>query len=199
MIEISDHLIQFLILEGLIRERNLFDINLFRRDLSNLNQREFYEEVITKVNWDEICHFQSKDPTFACKSFLDTINYHLDEYAPFKKVTRNELKITTKPSISLVILKKCKHRDALFNYISKETDPLIKNVLCIDYKKLVNLCFEVGVFPDILKLAKVISLYKKESKLDFLNYRPISLLSGFSKVYEKLIFTRIWKKGAYIL
>ena len=69
--------------------------------------------------------------------------------------------------------------------------------------KLVNLCFEVGEFPDILKLAKVIQLHKKESKLDLLNYRPISLLSVFSKVYEKLIFTRIYayleKTGAYIL
>ena len=99
MIETSDHLIQFLILEGFIKERNLSDINLFRRDLSNFNQREFYEEVITKVNWDEICHFQSKDPTFAYKGFLDSINYYLDEYAPFKKVTRR----MTKPWISSVI------------------------------------------------------------------------------------------------
>ena len=44
----------------------------------------------------------------------------------------------TKPWISSVILKKCKHRDALLNYISKETGHLIKNVLRIDYKKLRN-------------------------------------------------------------
>ena len=57
---------------------------------------------------------------------------------------------------------------------------------------MVNICFEVGVFPDILKLAKVAPFHKKESKLDFLNYRPIALLlSVFSKIYEKLIFTRI--------
>ena len=42
---------------------------------------------------------------------------------------------------------------------------------------LVNLCFEVGVFPDILKIAKVTPLHKKESNLDFLNCRPISLIS----------------------
>ena len=58
--------------------------------------------------------------------------------------------------------------------------------------KLVNLCFEVGEFPDILKTAKVTPLHKKESKLNFLNYRPISLLSVFSKIYEKLIYTRIY-------
>ena len=58
--------------------------------------------------------------------------------------------------------------------------------------KLVNLCFESGVFPDLLKLAKVTPLHKKESKLEFINYRPISLLSVFSKIYEKLMYTRIY-------
>ena len=67
-----------------------------------------------------------------------------------------------------------------------------KDFFSIWLSKLVNLCFETGVFPDILKLAKVTPLHKKESKLDYLNYRPISLLSVFSKIYEKLIYTRIY-------
>ena len=58
--------------------------------------------------------------------------------------------------------------------------------------KLINLCFETGEFPDLLKTAKVIPLHKKESVLNFLNYRPISLLSVFSKIYEKAIYTRIY-------
>ena len=52
--------------------------------------------------------------------------------------------------------------------------------------KLINLCFETGEFPELLKLAKVIPLHKKESVLNYLNYRPISLLSVFSKIYEKI-------------
>ena len=103
LIVISDHLIQFLILEGFIKERDLSDINLFRRDLSKFYQREFEDEVITKVKWDEI--MQSKDPSFACKSFLDTINYYLDEYAPLKKITRKELNLMTNPWISSNILR----------------------------------------------------------------------------------------------
>ena len=57
---------------------------------------------------------------------------------------------------------------------------------------LINLSFECGVFPDILKTAKVTPIHKKESKLDHLNYRPISLLSTFSKIFEKVIYTRIY-------
>ena len=60
--------------------------------------------------------------------------------------------------------------------------------------KFVNLSFEQGIFPDLLKTAEVTPLHKKESKLDHINYRPISLLSVFSKIYEKLIliYTRIY-------
>ena len=47
-------------------------------------------------------------------------------------------------------------------------------------------------FPDILKIAKVNPLHKKESKLDHRNYRPISLLSVVSKIFEKLIYKRIY-------
>ena len=68
----------------------------------------------------------------------------------------------------------------------------LKDFFSIWLSKLVNLCFETGVFPDILKLAKITPLHKKESKLEYLNYRPISILSVFSKIYEKLIYTRIY-------
>ena len=58
--------------------------------------------------------------------------------------------------------------------------------------ELVNLSFEIGVFPDVLKVAKVNPLHKKESKIDHRNYRPISLLSVISKIFEKLIYKRIY-------
>ena len=58
--------------------------------------------------------------------------------------------------------------------------------------KLINLSFETGVFPDLLKFAKITPLHKKESKLDFHNYRPISLLSIYSKIFEKLIYSRVY-------
>ena len=51
--------------------------------------------------------------------------------------------------------------------------------------QLINLSFKMGIFPNILKIAKVTPLHKKECKLNFQNYRPISLLSVFSKIFEK--------------
>ena len=69
---------------------------------------------------------------------------------------------------------------------------LLKPFFSFWLSSLINLSFEVGIFPDIFKIAKVTPLHKKECKLNFLNYRPISLLSVFSKIFEKSIYTRIY-------
>ena len=49
-----------------------------------------------------------------------------------------------------------------------------------------------GVFPSVLKTAKVVSVFKKDSKLDYSNYRPISLLSNIEKTLEKLMYKRFY-------
>ena len=59
--------------------------------------------------------------------------------------------------------------------------------------QVINASFEDGIFPDQLKLAKVVPIYKGGAKTDVSNYRPISLLSAFSKIFEKLVHTRIYK------
>ena len=48
-------------------------------------------------------------------------------------------------------------------------------------------------FPDGLKTAKVIPLFKSEDELCFNNYRPISLLLAISKVFEKAIFKQLYE------
>ena len=47
-----------------------------------------------------------------------------------------------------------------------------------------------GIFPDKLKTAKVIPIYKKANSEIFSNYRPVSLLPCFSKILERLVFNR---------
>ena len=56
-----------------------------------------------------------------------------------------------------------------------------------------NLSFQTGIFPNKMKTAKVIPLYKTGDKHNFTNYRPVSLLSQFSKVLEKLFNSRLDK------
>ena len=46
-----------------------------------------------------------------------------------------------------------------------------------------------GIFPSRLKFSEI-KLFKKGGKSNISNYRPISILTLFSKIFEKLIFTR---------
>ena len=46
-------------------------------------------------------------------------------------------------------------------------------------------------FPDKLKIAEVIPIFKTENPNFIVNYRPISLLSNFSKFFEKVIYNRL--------
>ena len=57
---------------------------------------------------------------------------------------------------------------------------------------LFNLSFTTGVFPSVLKTAKVVPVFKKDSKLDYSNCCPISLLSNIEKILEKLIYKRLY-------
>ena len=113
MFELSDHLIQFLIFEGFAKERSLPESNLYKRDYSNYSDAEFEETVINGVDWNEICMLRLKDPTVSVKNFFETINFHLDEMAPLKKVTLKQYRLMLKPWITKDILKKCDERNNL--------------------------------------------------------------------------------------
>lgn len=351
LFELSDHLTQFLILEGYVKEREFIDLKITKKDFENFNEREFGEVVIDGLNWDEICMIRIGDASASFKSFHDTVNFHLDEMAPDRLVSNKELKLMLKPWITQEILAKCDKRDELLKKFKSEKNSDLATVIYKEYKllrnqitadkrrgkkahniaqfeknknaistvwksirslvnmkpgkkssiklldendniisdsksianifndhfstlgakvqqkipleqgdfrdylkkrgkdnkvvinpdghsfflsptlpdeiekiidklnsskstgpngipvfilkafkgffsywlsKLINLCFETGEFPSILKIAKVIPLHKKESVLNFLNYRPISLLSVFSKIYEKTMYVRIY-------
>ena len=73
---------------------------------------------------------------------------------------------------------------------------IIKSVVKSISKALVYICnlsLSSGIFPDDMKIARVISLYKAGENDLFTNYRPVSLLPQFSKILEKIYYSRLDK------
>ena len=60
---------------------------------------------------------------------------------------------------------------------------------CLCY--IINLCFSSGIFPNCLKCATIIPIFKKGISSDMSNYRPIALLPFISKIMERCIFDRL--------
>ena len=71
---------------------------------------------------------------------------------------------------------------------------LLKNIINVVVEPLVHIInnsLKFGIFPDQLKLAIVVPVYKKGDNTNIENYRPISLLPSFSKIFEHVMCKRI--------
>ena len=66
-----------------------------------------------------------------------------------------------------------------------------KEIISLPLSQLINDSISKGSFPDICKLAQVIPIFKNYSRLLCTNYRPISFLSNISKIFEKVIYSRL--------
>lgn len=71
----------------------------------------------------------------------------------------------------------------IFKYISKSINKVIIH--------LINSSFISGIFPQKLKTAKLVPVYKKGDDKEMSNYRPLSLLPTISKMYEKAMYNRL--------
>ena len=56
-----------------------------------------------------------------------------------------------------------------------------------------NQSIATGCFPDMMKVAEIIPLYKGKEEDQVINYRPVSLLMTISKILEKIIYNRVFK------
>ena len=78
--------------------------------------------------------------------------------------------------------------DDISNVLVKVSSPV--TVRCLTF--LINLSMNKGEFPKELKKGRVIPINKNGSKLDEDNYRPISLTNVWSKIYEKVVYKRVY-------
>ena len=80
---------------------------MYERNYRNFNEREF-NETLNNMHWDEILSLEENDPNISMNNLHQHINCQLDEFAPYKKLSKRELKLKSKPWINSEILSKMK-------------------------------------------------------------------------------------------
>ena len=68
----------------------------------------------------------------------------------------------------------------------------INEIIAPYLSKSINACISTGTFPSSLKLGKITPIHKKGPKNEVSNYRPVSTLPIFGKIFEKIIYSRLY-------
>ena len=122
---------------------------------------------------------------------VNTSRHHFSEYLnnpnknffKFFEIVPNEIQNT----INSCKNKKCSV-DKIPIKIYKAVSDIISRPLCTIFNESINL----GIFPNTLKIGKIRPLFKAGDKKLASNYRPITILPTLSKIFEKLVFSRMY-------
>ena len=77
--------------------------------------------------------------------------------------------------------------------IAPRSIKFVKEIIQKPLMHICNLSFYTGIVPEQIKIARVVPIYKHGDPYQFNNYRPVSVLNVFSKVYERLFYNRLLK------
>lgn len=113
---------------------------------------------------------------------LDTIKYSTSSIF-LNPVTPDEIH-------NLIAAMKTKKAYGLDN-ISAKTIKCCAVSLIPHLVTILNNCFEQGIYPDSLKSARLVPIYKAGDKNDVANYRPISVLPVLNTIFERAILNRL--------
>ena len=134
--------------------------------------------------------FVNVGPTLA-NGIINNTNSNIHDFLN----ERNNNSIFLEPVVEgevLELVKNCANKNSTDceGFSMSVIKKIIKDVIK-PFTFICNYSFSSGVFPERLKIAKVIPLFKAGDKSLFTNYRPVSLLPQFSKILEKLFSKRL--------
>ena len=137
-------------------------------------------------------YFSSVGKIFANKVNESTKgpNYYIDKIP----LNNNSLFLTpcSEKEISDLIQKLPAKTSSGYDNISNVLLKRIGHCIVSPLTTIFNESLTMGVFPDVMKLADVVPLYKAKEKFLETNYRPISLLTTMSKILEKVVYNRVY-------
>ena len=156
---------------------------LVDKDISVRNTQEIvnaFNTYFTNIGPQLASNLQTVDGT----THQLYLNEHIESTFEFHPVAEND--------INKIIDQFPTKTSAGVDGISLKHVKLIKSELVAPLAVITNQILKTGTFPNELKVAKVIPIFKKGDKTHISNYRPISLLPVFSKVIERVIYNQLY-------
>ena len=162
-------------------------------ELSLLNG--FFSNIISELNIPKRYHcflnaMDSHSALFVLKTFENrpsTKNIKDKKFNLTFSFENTYTDVVMKTVSNLNVAKSCQINAILTKVIKMNKD------IFATFTDHFNYGIAYGEFPDKLKHADVIPVHKKNEKCDMTNYRPVSILTNFPKVYEKLMDNQLSK------
>ena len=201
---------------ALIRKhKEQYFTNLFTRNMNNV--KETWKNIkllcgtnstkrIETISWNDTKYTSDQEIAEIFNNFFVNIARNIENSlpvtnsSPYSVMIPNSLPCINVEPVTVdevsSIINALKNTKTDIDHIPVSLFKLFRNHLVPSLCKIINMSFELDVFPDPLKHATVIPVYKKGDFHDVNNFRPISLLPYISKIFERCIYNRLAEYAA---
>ena len=162
--------------------------NFFSDAIKNLGIEEPNHVILnitdSCINYDPVMRAIYKYHNHPSIKLITKSRYNCQEMFSFSETT---LETVFKELLKLNNSTSCP-TESIPTKIIKENIDIITHKIHTDFNHSIG----SGIFPSNLKWADVIPAHKKEDRTDKSNYRPISILTNISKVFERLMYNQMY-------
>lgn len=130
--------------------------------------------------------------------FIDKISSTDESISPMTSSTGDSflnsmfLELSTSNDI-IKIIKSLKNTNSVgHDGLSTKVIKFVSEAIAQPLSHILNVCIEKGTFPDLLKIAIIKPMFKKEDPENMKYYRPLAMLSVISKIFEKYIHQKLY-------
>jgi hypothetical protein len=162
----------------MIDNQNLKD----QQDITNAFNNNF-SSVLDKINKGNGNNILNNEKVSSFHHYLER-DY---DYSPPSLVIKT---LSTEEITSIIKVLKTKNSYG-YDEISKKPLKISALYMCSPLTYICNKSILPGTFPDRLKFSIIKPIFKKGNKMNLTNDRPVSLLTSFSKGFEKALFNRL--------
>ena len=148
------------------------------RDIQQYNVDDPICENINDPLLKAIVRYRNHPSIVAIKKFCNSKSYF-----SFKNVQKEEIL----KELNNLNINKATQNTNIPTKILKENSDIFGDFIFSNF----NCCINTSSYPSLLKRADITPVHKKDSKSEKNNYRPVSILSNLSKVYERIMFKQM--------